>query len=559
MPLIHANELEKHQIKVEFDGMKSARGVLEGHWSEVAEIGSPRDDVFQQQTITEGQKMRNRQYDELAETTLDRATSFFGSITTPANQRWHALRTTNIELNKIRDVSIFFEQTRDILFANRYSPRANFGSQKYESDRSLLGFGNGILFTGSNLFGINRSPLWYKAIHLSQIYFTENEMGLVDKATRIVKMTGRQIEAEYGKDQIDPAMMELFGRDQEREFEILHAVKPNPNFDPDSDNREKKKYMSRHFFLGFDNEHYLRTGGFDTFPFHITRDSHLPGENYGRGTLQKILPAIKSRNQMKRTNIRIGHQIVDPAILLRDGSSIDIADLRPGHAVVGGLSADGTPAMAPWPSNGNYEISIEMLDREKQTIEQAFLLDLFVTALDRPGRDRITATEILARSQEQGRLATPLVTRLETEGLGPMIEREIDLLARAGMLPEMPGELIEAQGEFEIEFTSPLSLAQKADEAIGADNLVRSLTEVAQFKPEIMDYLNDGEYARLKRTTEGVSALILNSQEDVDEIREARAQAEAATGVAEQAAGVGRGVLDLVKAEQLVTEGADAV
>jgi hypothetical protein len=52
-----------------------------------------------------------------------------------------------------------------------------------------------------------------------------------------------------------------------------------------------------------------------------------------------------------------------------------------------------------------------------------FLLTLFEIMVETP---RMTATEVLKRSQEKSMLLTPLVARQQNESLSPMIERELD-------------------------------------------------------------------------------------------------------------------------------------
>ena len=79
----------------------------------------------------------------------------------------------------------------------------------------------------------------------------------------------------------------------------------------------------------------------------------------------------------------------------------------------------------------------------------------------------MTATEVLERAREKGALLSPTMGRQQSEMLGPMIEREIDLLSQQGLLPPLPDALIEADGEFDIEYDSPLSRSQRSEEAAG--------------------------------------------------------------------------------------------
>jgi hypothetical protein len=53
-----------------------------------------------------------------------------------------------------------------------------------------------------------------------------------------------------------------------------------------------------------------------------------------------------------------------------------------------------------------------------------------------------------------------------------MIERELDILDRMGLLPEMPPALREAEGQYKVAYDSPLNRAELAQESL---SLVRTL------------------------------------------------------------------------------------
>ena len=54
----------------------------------------------------------------------------------------------------------------------------------------------------------------------------------------------------------------------------------------------------------------------------------------------------------------------------------------------------------------------------------------------------------------------------QSEFLGPMVERELDLLDQMGWLPPMPAVLKEAGGLVDVDYTSPLNKAQRAEEGL---------------------------------------------------------------------------------------------
>ena len=250
---------ETIQLQSEFDLLVGQRGTYEAHWSKAARIGSPRDDHFSQESFTQGEQVRRFQYDERAEQTLDRSTALFGSVTTPEDQTYHKLRQTNSELDKLQVVREYFDQVNEALFKWRYSPRAGFAVSKHEQNRSLLGFGTGTMFIGAGRGDPRfRNPLWYKAIHLSETFISENQQGFVDKVYRRFKMSGRQIIDEYGEKKVPSGSREQIKKESETFFTVIHAVRPNPDFDPESLNPDKFMYISRHWLYGRDGDSFLR-------------------------------------------------------------------------------------------------------------------------------------------------------------------------------------------------------------------------------------------------------------------------------------------------------------
>ena len=277
---------ESEQLQAEFDLLVGQRGTFESHWSQAARIASPRDDHFNRETFTQGENVRRHQYDETAEMALDRATALFGSVTTPENQKWHGLRATNNELDQVQAVREYFDLSAEALFKWRYAPRAGFSVGKHEANRSLMGFGTGVLFTGAGSGSPRfRVPLWYKPIHLAECFLSENQQGFVDKMYRRFKMTGRQIIDEYGEKNVPSGSREQLKKDSETFFDVVHAVRPNPKFEPDSLNPEKLMFTSRHWLADRSDNTFMRKGGFRTFPYAVTRDTRRPTEQYGRGTL----------------------------------------------------------------------------------------------------------------------------------------------------------------------------------------------------------------------------------------------------------------------------------
>ena len=116
--------------------------------------------------------------------------------------------------------------------------------------------------------------------------------------------------------------------------------------------------------------------------------------------------------------------------------------------------------------------------------------------------------------------------RQQSEGQGPQIERDIDLLQSQGRLPEMPDVLREADGEYEIQYDSPLSRSQRSEEAAGwlrtleaaiaYANTTQDVSVLDQFDTDII-------YPALAEIN-AVPATWMRGQDAVDQMREQRAK-----------------------------------
>ncbi len=446
-----------------FDKLEGERGTWDSHWREIAERVLPRySRTFNRPTsvITKGDKRTEKMFDATAALGLERFAAAMESMLTPRNSKWHRVTTTNTELNKDRDVKLFFEDATNILFKHRYSPMANYASQQHEVYIGLGAFGTASMFTDTHDLG----GLRYSAIDLRELLFDMSHQGVIDTSYRKFAMTARQVmqRVENGRWKTAPDVVVKAAKDNpDKIFEIIHCVIPREEVDKSKADFRGKRFAS--FYVMVNPKALLSEGGFNTFPYAVSRYVTGPGEIYGRSPAMLALPAIKVLNEIKKTTLKQGHRTVDPVLLTHDDGVLDTVSLKPGAMNPGGVSAEGRALVHALPV-GNLAAGQELMDMERAVINDAFLVTLFQILVDTP---TMTATEVLERAREKGALLSPTMGRQQSEMLGPLIERELDLLNQQGFLPELPPALIEADGEFDIEYDSPLSRSQKSEEAAG--------------------------------------------------------------------------------------------
>lgn len=513
-------EIAEQIIKRQED-LARDRSVLESHWEEIADRVLPRQRgmMLSNSAIrTEGEKRTEKMFDATAALGLERFAAAMESMLTPRNSRWHRLQASNDELNRIREVQLWFEQATNLLFRERYSPKANYASQQHEDYMALGAFGTGAIYIDA--LDSPNGGLRYKSIHLGGLYFAENHQGIVDTAYRRYRMTARQAAQKWGPDNL-PARIEKAAKDEpNKDFEFIHCVMPREGYDPER--RDAKGMPFASYYVSVEEKKLMSEGGYVSFPYAISRYVTAPDETYGRSPAMLALPSIKTLNEQKKTVLKQGHRTVDPVLLAHDDGIVDTFSLKPGAVNAGGVSAEGRPLVHAMPS-GNLAVGWQMMDQERATINDAFLVTLFQILVDTP---QMTATEVLERAREKGALLSPTMGRQQSEKLGPMIERELDLLAMQGKLPPMPEVLREAAGEYEVQYDSPLSRAQKAEEAVGLSRTMEMVMPYVQLTADTspLDHFNWDEITPQLANINAVPASWRRALGDIAQIRESRQQ-----------------------------------
>lgn len=525
-----------------FDAMKAHRSSFENHWDEVAQVATPKDYNFQTY-FSPGVKRRTQQFDSTAELSLRRATSFYDSVTTPRNKRWHGLEAWAPELAKMDHIRQYYDQVENVMFSMRYAPKAGYAGQRQSQIHSLWAFGTAPMFVD-----MPSRIMRYKSVHLSQFYMQENAHGIVDVGYNCLKMTVRQMMEMFG-DSVPENLVKGENSEPDRLYEVLHTCEPNKNPDPESLRPEDRAFVS-YYILNDEKKVLLDTTGYKNFPYSVSRDSQSTNEVYGRSVLMSVLQTVKLLNQMKKTDIKAKHNSATPPALMSDDGAVDPADLIPDRAVVGGLDRNGNPRVVPYLTGANHIVADNAIAAEQATVREAFLLDLFINQLEREA----TATEVLTRTQEQARILAPMTGREESESIGPMVEREYQLLEDAGLLPPMPPEIIEAQEQFRVRFTSPIANAQKADEAIGATQTLQAALNAAQFDPKIMHKLKLDEYLEIQAEANSTPWRMIASEEEYNAIIEGIAQQEQEQSLMENAQGLSQAGLNVANMEKVVNE-----
>jgi hypothetical protein len=508
MPRVPSYEEQEKvtDILEEFSQMTVWRNQFAMQWEEVAQLIAPpsRNTFFYGDFNWPGQKKTHQQIDATGMMALHRFGAICDSMMTPRNMTWHQLQANNDYVMKDRQTKLWFEQVNRILFRYRYSPHANFTGQNQNNWQSLGAFGNAAMFIDrfdSTNYG-NIPGLRYKAIPLGELFMRENHQGLVDGFVRWFRLTAYQAVQKWGIDALPATLHAPLKQKSQWQYNFLHCVRPRMDYEPDRLDHRGLPFSS----------YYVSLEG---------RCLMGPGEVYGRGPAMMVLPALKTLNAEKSDFLTQGHRAVAPVFLTGDDGVVGFS-MRPGALNKGGVNADGKPMIHTLPA-GNIQISEQMMEMEKSLIEDAFLVSLFKLILD---EKILTATQVTEIVNQKGILIAPTLGRQQSEYLGPMIDRELDLLATQRLLPPMPPRLQEARGEYAVEYTSPLAKSMRAGETSGGLRTLDVAHTIAQATGDasVYDYFDFDTMFPAIADINGVPASWMADAKKLAQKRQGRAQ-----------------------------------
>lgn len=523
----------------EFEYLWSKQGNFRTLWNVAAQYVMPAWDNFIGEWA-EGVNRNTRIFDSTGPIANERFGAAMEAMLTPRSQIWHKTKADDEELNDNPAVSKYLDIVTKILFGARYHPQANFASQTDECYLSLGAFGNNCLYI-DEMVG---HSLRYRSVPLSEIVWAQNHQGAVDTVFRKFKYTAKQVIQHWGGN-VPQGIREQFAKNPYGELDFLHVIRPNSEHVPFAYGPKGMKWECWYIFLK--DRSVIERSTYRTFPCAIGRYRMAPRETYGRGPATTCLPDIRTANEMMKTALRAGQKAVDPPILLAEESVLQNFNQRPGANNYGMMTADGKPLAAPFESKSNWKLGEEQLEGTRSSIRDTFLNTLFQILVQNPN---MTATEALLRAQEKGELIAPAMGRQQSEFLGPLIHREIDILSAANQFPPPPQELLRSKRGIRIEYTSPMAMALRAQEGTAIMNTVADLGQMANLDKSVLYLMDFHEAGREMATIRGCPAKLIRSEEEVQALLEHAAQQQQDMESAQQAPQVAMGVKNLAQAAQ---------
>ena len=498
-------DLAKNLLK-RYDRLKSQRQNWETHWQEVADYMQPRKaDVTKRRA--RGDKRMEQVFDSSPIQAVELlAASLHGMLTNPSTP-WFTLRFKDEEIENDDEAKLWLEASTDAMYTA--FNRSNFQQEIFELYHDLITFGTAAMFIEED----DDDIIKFSTRHINEVFIAENDKGRIDTIYRKFKISARAAIQKFGE-AVSADVQTKAKKDPYEEVEILHSVYPRSDFNPNKKDKANMPFES--VYMEYKNGNELSVGGFREFPFVVPRYLKASNEIYGRSPAMTALPDVKMLNEMCKTTIKAAQKQVDPPLLVPDDGF-----LLPVRTVPGGLNfyRSGTrDRIEPLNIGANNPLGLNMEQQRRDSIRAVF----YVNQLMMQDGPQMTATEVIQRNEEKMRLLGPVLGRLQSELLKPLIDRVFAVLLRNNMLPQAP-EFLSGR-DVEIEYVSPLAKAQKSTELQSIMRAVEILGSLANVAP-VFDYVNFDNLVKHLADIVGVPQKILKTQSQVNAERQ-QAQAQ---------------------------------
>ena len=404
-----------------FDRLKTQRQNWESHWQEVADYMQPRKaDVTKSRS--KGDKRTELIFDSSPLQSVELlSASLHGMLTNPSTP-WFSLKFKNEGMEGEDEAKAWLESATEVMYSA--FNQSNFQQEIFELYHDLITFGTAAMFIEED----DEDNLKFSTRHINEIYISENDKGRIDTVFRKFRISARAAIQKFGK--VSTHIAVTAKKDPYEEVEILHAVYPRSDFNPTKQDKENMPFES--IYMDADSGDELSVSGFKEFPFVVPRYLKASHEIYGRSPAMTALPDVKMLNEMSKTIIKSAQKQVDPPLLVPDDGF-----LLPVRTVPGGLNfyrAGTRDRIEPLNIGANNTLGLNMEEQRRNSIRNAF----YVNQLMMQDGPQMTATEVIQRNEEKMRLLGPVLGRLQSELLKPLIDRSFAILMRRNLFAQPP-------------------------------------------------------------------------------------------------------------------------
>lgn len=511
-------ETIKEQLLKQVALLNNDRSSFEPHWRELSDFINPRGSRFLVTDVNRNDRRNTKTVDPtatLANRTL--SSGMMSGITSPARP-WFKLATPDPDMMDYGPVKLWLEAVQRRM--NEVYNKSNL----YQS-LPLLYSSLGTYSTGSMaVLEDDEDVIRTMMFPIGSYYLANSARGSVDTCYRKFTMTVRQLVMEFGMSNVSTSVKGLWeSGSYETWIEVIHAVYPNIDRDTGKLDSKNKRVKSVYFEVGGDNDKLLRESGFDEFPIMAPRWEVNGEDVYGSSCPGMIaLGQVRALQVEQMRKAQLIDKATNPPMVAPTSLRTQRVSLLPGDVTYLDVMTGQDGLKPAYLVNPNTADLLADIQDTRQMINSAYFVDLFMM-LQNINTRSMPVEAVIEMKEEKLLMLGPVLERLNDECLNPLIDRTFSIMARKNLLPPPPDVL---QGmPLKIEYISVMAQAQKS---IGLSSLASTVGFIGQLaslgKTEALDKLDADQAIDAFSEMSGVSPTVIVPQEQVDQVRQDRAQ-----------------------------------
>lgn len=378
----------------------------------------------------------------------------------------------------------------------------------------------------------SQSGLHFDCLETGRFSILEDARRNVDKLFSVFRYSAVQAAKEFGENAISQecrdALKDPHKRDKE-DWEFLHYIGPREQRDRFKKNIQNAPIAS--VWIDIKEKRTVKESGFISQPFAAHR--HLPFGRcpYGKSPGMKAIFDARQLNYMQMQLDSLVEKQVTPPVVAPAGFE-GVIDLG-----AGGLTM--TPDMQNRPeyfgNPGNYLIGEDRTEFRKRQINTAFHVELFQALASVPVGKMMTAEEVRQRRNDRLPTFSPTFARKNREVNDPVMRMIFDTLLRREAFPPPPENIVRMLQDGSAYIPDPQivysSRMAQALQQVHNDAFLETMGvagQMAAFRPEVLDNFDFDDGVRTFARNLGVLESHIVPEAQRDQVRQQRAEQQAA-------------------------------
>lgn len=511
-----AEETLKQRLNKQLGMLTDERTTFNSHWRELSDYISPRSSRFLVSDANRDNRRNTSIVDPtctLAERTL--SSGMMSGITSPARP-WFTLSVSDPAMKDYGPVKLWLEDVQRRM--NEVFNKSNLYQSLPIVYAQLGTYGTAamaILEDDEDIIRTYPFPIGS--------YYVSNSARLsVDTVFREFRMTTRQLVEQFGLENVSETVKGQWAtQTTETWHDVIHAVYPNVNRQTGKMDAKNKRYKSVYFEKAGDDK-ILRESGFDEFPILAPRWEVNGEDAYGSNCPgMTALGQVKALQLEQKRKSQLIDKATNPPMVGPSSLKTQRVSQLPG-AVTYVDQLTGQDGLKPlYMVNPNTADLLNDIQDTRDIIRSSYFVDLFLM-LQNINTRSMPVEAVNELREEKLLMLGPVLERLNDEFLDPLIDRAFAIMQRKGMLPPAP-EVLQGTA-LRIEYISVMAQAQKSIGVNSMERFVGFVGGMAQAKPEALDKLDIDKIIDSYGDSIGVSPSVIVPDEEVQKIRQARAE-----------------------------------